>query len=204
MTSDIHDTIVDTLAAGATYEQAAERAGISVRTLYSWVEKGTHRRKGDRNGPYHEFALAVRRATAQFRRAAAAKRRIQEAEERAQRATDARAKEQEARHTAKVLLRALKRPLVPGDADYEEFQEELAAVHQRIQASQEKWARKDLANLRAYEAQQSAILLATLRQSYQTAPLAHPQSTSPVPPTLHSHRTERAHERERDQQDGSA
>jgi transposase len=127
LTSEIQTAVVEVLAAGGTYAAAAERAGIGLRTLYSWVSKGRRRQKGARYGPYREFAVAVNRATAQAARAAAAERRRREAEELAAQPATPRNTEQQLLHVAKTLRKALHAPL-PGDADYAAFEREYSQV----------------------------------------------------------------------------
>jgi hypothetical protein len=132
LTSAIQSAIVEALAGGATHERAAAAGGIALRTLYSWVQKGTRRRKGDRNGEYRPFAIAVRQASAQARRTAAAQRRSAEAEERvAQPNSKPRSTEAERMHFARTLRRAL-HPPVPGSAEARALEAEYSQSRARL------------------------------------------------------------------------
>jgi hypothetical protein len=131
LTPERQALIVEALAGGASYEQAAEAGGIALRTLYLWLSKGTRRRKGDRNGPYHQFAVAVRQASAQARRAAASERRTREAEERATQPSTPRSAEAECMHLAKLLRRALHPPM-PGSPEALAFEAEYSATRKRL------------------------------------------------------------------------
>jgi len=59
------DTITQAVAAGATYEVAAQAAGIHRDTLRQWRETGTHDLEAGRTTPQSDLVAALRDARAQ-------------------------------------------------------------------------------------------------------------------------------------------
>jgi hypothetical protein len=60
----VHKTIVDAIAAGETFAEAASRAGVHRVTLASWLARGAD----EELGPYADLHLAVTRARATLHR----------------------------------------------------------------------------------------------------------------------------------------
>ena len=61
LTPEVHDKIVAAIRAGNYAKVAAEYAGISERTFYTWIQRGSE----ETDGIYTRFAEAVQRATSE-------------------------------------------------------------------------------------------------------------------------------------------
>lgn len=59
LTEQVQKTITDAIAIGATYQAAAEYAGIPYKTFREWMLKGEQKRK-----PYRAFREAIEQANA--------------------------------------------------------------------------------------------------------------------------------------------
>jgi len=63
LNQELQKRIISAIQMGATYEIAAEHAGICRKTLYSWIEKGKTANKGSTFYTFlHEFRKAEARA----------------------------------------------------------------------------------------------------------------------------------------------
>jgi hypothetical protein len=167
--------IVEAVAAGATLQEAAAQAGISIRTLEVWMTKGNRRRAGDRNGGYRAFVVELNKASRRATRMKAAERRQREEEARAAR-TDAHRTERVAvedlRHTVALLRKAVSRSPVarPGNEGYEAFQAELDRMLARANTDE---ALKDFVrNVARHEAEQRDILRQAVQRTRHHLPLS--------------------------------
>lgn len=63
LNEEVKKRIISAIQMGATYEIAAEHAGICRKTLYSWIEKGKTASKGSKHYTFlHDFRKAEARA----------------------------------------------------------------------------------------------------------------------------------------------
>lgn len=63
LNEEVKKRIISAIQMGATYEIAAEHAGICRKTLYSWIEKGKEASKGSKHYTFlHDFRKAEARA----------------------------------------------------------------------------------------------------------------------------------------------
>jgi transposase len=58
LTPEVQDKLVNAIKVGATYEHAADYAGIDYSTLRRWIEKG----QKAKSGPFCELCDAIKRA----------------------------------------------------------------------------------------------------------------------------------------------
>lgn len=63
LTREVQERIVQVIRAGGSHELAAAVAGVSERSLYAWLERGT--RRGRRDATYRALRNAVERARAE-------------------------------------------------------------------------------------------------------------------------------------------